>query len=816
MSKKFPIYSIYDSFRSHWGQGPLVISAATGSGKSSHIPRWCANVANELKLTKQVRVLVIEPRRVACRSLAQYVAQLEGTILGQKVGYQVRNESCISDQCQINFVTPGIALHLWKKDHFSSYQAVIIDEFHERSLTLDLLLALCLYDRQTQLIVMSATFAAQRLCKYMTAQHLQGEGRQYSIRYQYRPGTQQDPYSQDLAIRICTVVEEAFSNHSGDLLIFLPGKREIYQCQHLIEQRLASSDPNVEVLALHASLTLKEQNQVLTLTTTARRIILATNVAETSLTVPRITVVIDSGLVRQSRHDKGRSILGLTVLAQDSADQRAGRAGRLQAGTCYRLWGQGCSLQAYTKPEIYRESLLPLVLSALACGVNPNQLTWLDPPHSKAMQHAQNLLTHLGAIDEQRALNSIGNLLFDIGIDALWGRWLIQAQRDDCLLDMIDLVSALLCKHHLLLPRDPQTFYIDPLRKQHCDAIALIKAMRINPYDAHEHGLDTFALAEAHMHRQRLSQCFNFALPTRTHIPCTLETPIQRKRLISTLLKVDTHSIYIARKRKKRWAWCGIDSDIEWGKQSLAHQAVQEGSLDPPDGFILLNHHSTISRGKQANSIATAVITIHLSDLQRADLGSKRIEGSRLVAGELLAEVHSIFAKKTLSITTQHVQGLLAQKTACHAITSGKLWPQLLVDLPLALHRYDVYQQQNLSMADYCAEEYQLENWILSCLAQLGFEDTQDLPLLEPEDLIPDIKEEWLIDTLDRDFPYMIKISDAHYRCYYNLYKKRCMIQQVSGQRKEPPQNHVLPKCKGFEIRLKKGEHSSCIRARRH
>ena len=352
---KLPIDALRERFDQEITRGPVVLSSPTGSGKSTQVPRWCG---------EKGKVLVVEPRRVACRSLAQWVAKLEGGELGREVGYHVRDERKASSSTRILFATPGIVLRIFEKIH--RFDAVIVDEFHERGLEVDLLLALLVARLRAgrfrgRLVVMSATLDGERVAKHVGGVHLHAEGRTFPVTVSHLGGKALLPDVSGLEERLKAAVDRC-RDHAGDILVFLPGKGEIAGATKALAHR-----SDLEVMPLHGGLSLSEQSRIFK-RGRKRRVILATNVAETSLTVPGVGVVIDSGLVRQTRYVRDRGFLTLVPVAMDSADQRAGRAGRLAAGVCIRLWSEAAQLEARTPPEIHRESLVPLLLAAAAQG----------------------------------------------------------------------------------------------------------------------------------------------------------------------------------------------------------------------------------------------------------------------------------------------------------------------------------------------------------------------------------------------------------------------------------------------------------------
>ena len=307
------------------------------------------------------------------------------------------------------------------------------------------------------------------------------------------------------------------------------------------------------MIALHGGLTLKQQTRVFE-HSDARRFIVATNVAETSITIPGITVVIDTGLERRNVYHQGRGFLTLSVIAQDSADQRAGRAGRTQAGTCFRLWAKHGRLAVRTIPEIHREDLSTLILAAASCGEPPEDLPFLDPPKDYALENATKTLRLLGALTDSGTLTSKGKQLFRIPLDPRLGRLLLEGQDQGTLYDVLPLIAALSVGRPLFHAHRP-TYEEDDLQAGGCDARALIRAVR----DGHvtQNKLMKEALFEARKTLMHLEAEW---------APKTSELGMQErnKRLARTLLAAWPDAGYIARKRKRTVHWTNGGRRCNW------------------------------------------------------------------------------------------------------------------------------------------------------------------------------------------------------------------------------------------------------------
>ncbi|WP_081024015.1 ATP-dependent helicase HrpB, partial [Xanthomonas phaseoli] len=344
----------------------LVLEAPPGAGKTTQVPLallhapWLAGR----------KIVMLEPRRVAARSAALFMARQLGEPVGETVGYRIRFENKTSARTRIEVVTEGILTRLIQDDPMlESVGALLFDEFHERHLAGDLGLALAL-DVQAQvredlrIVAMSATLDGERLASFLEAPRLSSAGRSFPVEITHFPARRDEA----LEPQTRRAVEHALSTHPGDVLVFLPGQREIARVHSALQDAL---DPAVHVLPLHGELSVEAQSQVLQPDPQGRRrVVLATNVAESSVTLPGVRVVIDSGLAREPHYDpnSGFSRLDVATIAQASADQRAGRAGRVASGRAYRLWPQSQRLEPQRRAEITQVELAGLALELAAWG----------------------------------------------------------------------------------------------------------------------------------------------------------------------------------------------------------------------------------------------------------------------------------------------------------------------------------------------------------------------------------------------------------------------------------------------------------------
>ena len=427
----------------------VVIAGETGSGKTTQLPKLCLaagrGVAGMIGCT--------QPRRIAARAVARRVADELKTELGRGVGFQVRFNDQVGEDTHIKFMTDGILLAEIASDRWlSAYDTIIVDEAHERSLNIDFLLGylkqLLRKRRDLKVIVTSATIDTARFAKHFDdAPVVSVEGRTYPVEVRYRApegeGEQEGDRTVNDAI-VAAVDEITRLDARGDVLVFLPGEREIRDAHQALERRKYR---NTEVLPLYARLSNQDQDRVFN-PGPNRRFVLATNVAETSLTVPRIRYVVDPGLARVKRYSPRSKLdrLHIEPVSQASANQRKGRCGRIAEGICYRLYSEA-DFQArteFTDPEIRRSSLAGVILRMLQLGLGRiEDFPFLEAPDERAVADGWQQLTELGAIDGERRMTAIGRQMARLPVDVKLARMLVAAQAAGCLRPMLVIASFL-------------------------------------------------------------------------------------------------------------------------------------------------------------------------------------------------------------------------------------------------------------------------------------------------------------------------------------------------------------------------------------
>ncbi|HXQ80290.1 MAG TPA: ATP-dependent helicase HrpB [Opitutaceae bacterium] len=436
--RDLPVYELESALvASLRARGRVIVRAPTGSGKSTQIPQ----ILLRHGLLDGGQVVVLQPRRLAARMLARRVAEEMGTELGEAVGYQIRLESRVSDRTKIRFVTEGILLRQMTFDpRLSGVSAVIFDEFHERHLYGDISLAQAVGIQRTcrpdlKIAVMSATLDSGALRDYMEpCDVLESQGRAFPVRVEYlaKPVDFDSDPVWEVAARQCERVAEATG---GDMLVFMPGAYEIGRTIQAVQG--IRSLRGLAVLPLHGKLPAAAQDRAVA-RCAGRKIIVSTNVAETSLTIDGVTAVIDSGLARIARFDPVRGINTLLVekISAASADQRAGRAGRTAPGVCVRLWTEREHGQrpSHEVPEVKRLDLSEVVLTLKASGiVDLDGFAWLERPDARSLARAEALLADLGALDGAgRGITDTGRLMLRFPVHPRYARMFLVAQKRGC------------------------------------------------------------------------------------------------------------------------------------------------------------------------------------------------------------------------------------------------------------------------------------------------------------------------------------------------------------------------------------------------
>ncbi|HEY1792290.1 MAG TPA: ATP-dependent helicase HrpB [Opitutaceae bacterium] len=485
--RELPIYELEGALvASLRASGRVVVQAPTGSGKSTQVPQMLLRAG----FLGGGQAVVLQPRRLATRMLARRVAEEVGTGLGETVGYQIRLESRVSEATRIRFVTEGILLRQMTFDAaLRGVCAVVFDEFHERHLYGDITLARALRIQRTvrpdlKIIVMSATLDAGALRDYLApCDVLESRGRTFAVKVEYLSRAvdfdSEPPW--DAAAREC---ERVAGETGGDMLVFMPGAYEIGRTVQAVQGLRALRD--FAVLPLHGELPPEAQDRAVA-RTASRKIIVSTNVAETSLTIDGVTAVIDSGLARIARYDPARGINTLLVekISAASADQRAGRAGRTAPGICVRLWTEREHERrpAHELPEVRRLDLSEVVLTLKAAGIaDMAAFDWFEKPDPRGLAKAESLLSDLGALEGPgRAITETGRRMLRFPVHPRYARMFLEGQERGCVRPVAMMAALTQGRSFLIrgVPRSVEQAREDVLGEEHeSDFFLLMRAWR--------------------------------------------------------------------------------------------------------------------------------------------------------------------------------------------------------------------------------------------------------------------------------------------------------------------------------------------------
>ena len=426
-----PIEAVLEELQSSLSLSPQVIlQAPPGAGKSTFLP---FTMVQEQWFTG--KIIMLEPRRLAARNIAFYLSSLLGEAVGNTVGYRMRGENKTSTNTQLEIVTEGVLTRMLQSDpELTGIELLIFDEYHERNLQADLGLALALdvqagLREDLKILIMSATLDNNPIQELLPDAHcIVSQGRAYPIEYYY----QSSMAKQGLIFDLVKLIKRAYQEQSGNILVFVAGIKEIKQCHSLLNDYFAGLKEKVLIAPLYGALTLQEQQKAITACAPdTRKIVIATNIAETSLTIDGISVVVDSGFERCMTYQAQSGIgkLQSQRISTASATQRAGRAGRLSAGSCYRLWSAETRLSRQISPEISRSDLTSLVLELLNWGVSdPDDLSFVTQPPVRHIETAKSLLKTFAAIDNKGRISKHGLAISKLGVNPRLGHLLLEAQ----------------------------------------------------------------------------------------------------------------------------------------------------------------------------------------------------------------------------------------------------------------------------------------------------------------------------------------------------------------------------------------------------
>lgn len=794
-------------------RGRVVVGAPTGSGKSTRLPIW---LEEEVEGT----VLVVEPRRVACRALAGWLASQRGESVGQGVGSWVRFERRVSDATRIVFATPGIALRVLSGDA-ERFAAVMIDEFHERGWETDLLVArLARGDRP--LVVTSATLDQERVAQALDALVVEAEGRRFPLTIEYADAPA-EPSPEGLEERIARALRAAWPPpNEGDALVFLPGKGEIRRCA----AALSGVAPTIEVhggvrpdvLAKHFA------------APAGGRVFLATNVAETSLTIPGVTLVLDSGLVRRRLHRGGRSVLALDRASLAEMDQRAGRAGRVAPGRVVRLWSARFRPRQALPPEISRIELDDVVLAAAALGdpVHRNDaLPWVDVPPEFAWNASVERARGLGALNASGEITAKGRAWTALPVGPAEARLLANAPAA-LAGTFADLVALLEQRRSLWLPlggysdarqadvRAARAALLSDLDDEVRAAVRLLRGG-----DAERHALDRVVLSDARRTAERLRSAVG-APRLADARPLS-----DRQTLVRAILERWPEVGYVARERalaarKKRGIaesepWANAEGELRVRLPSLPWR---EDAPTPPVAGAVLDLAWLGVGATQVRGVGGFVLPARRADLANAGLGEPEIGPPTWDKRRrrVVAPVRRTMAGVVLREDDEALAGAPLRDALLTLIPQGRVLREAWPALQDAVHAWQIVDAHPDTSSVNPAPAEALD-WLRSVVDTIGIEESDDLALVEAEDLVPDVSEQtgvasWDLERLVADFPREWTYLGATYRCVYRFAAGRVTLSPANAAAKKAkePAKHVLPSFRGFRVFFTKASRTVQLR----
>ncbi|WP_199481656.1 helicase-related protein [Vibrio owensii] len=774
---QLPIDSLQAEFDQLVNHHHLVVEAETGSGKSTRLPLWAANHG---------RVLVIEPRRIACTSLAEFLAEQSGQPLGKQIGYAIKLHAHYDEKTKVVFVTPGVALRWFAEDKLASFDIVMVDEFHERRWDIDLLTAILKQEKQHRLIVTSATLEGEKLANYLDAKRLRSEGRCFPVTVTHRSmDSRYLPNKKGCENDVMRTVKEALEDEEGDILVFLPGRKEITQCAQMLQ-----SIDDVMVVKLHASVSDEERHRALTVQK-QRKVVLATNVAETSLTIPNIRVVIDSGLERRTVQRNGRTALTLSNISKASAAQRMGRAGRVAEGTCIRLFGEHAPLELVTPPELHREELVEPMLAAACCGYRLSELSFLDSVPEKSLNSALQTLQGMGAIDGQGDITEHGKKVYPLPIDALFADLVTRIQTKSEREAMIDLAAALSVPAQLYQLQGGES--AEALAQEEpfgCDASLMIRLVRGEQLSGIN--LDASVLEEAQGLAKQMREVFE--LPD-----LEVASRYKREELTKAIATLHPELVFVRRERRRDALGNGL-MEMMVGRNSRFPEKSEAA--------VVLDSHSVPGRGvKQTLNLASVMLPVSLNLLRELELGEWQQGETNYEEEAPRATMHLIYAGRTICTEYQALEGEVAVQSIVEMIEDETLLPGFAPLRKQQIQHWKIYNALGLNpepIEKTGLDGLSFASWLVEQLETLGVESVEDIELFEADDIpfegIPD----WEYQDFAEQFPLKLILAELKLDVEYFVSRKLVHVIYTEGSRKGDPKRWELPRWAGWKVQYKK------------
>jgi ATP-dependent helicase HrpB len=782
---------------------PVVVAAPTGSGKSTRIPVW---------LEERGRVLVVEPRRVACRALAAWLAEQRGEKLGRSIGYRVRFEDESGPDTRILFVTPGVALAMLAEARGADrFAVVMLDEFHERSWEVDLLAALARQRRfgeNTALLLCSATLDTEALVKTLDASLVVAEGRAFPVEVEHEG--EGAPTDRDLELRVAAAVQRMLEQTPGDVLVFLPGKAEIERCR-------AALRGDAEAIAVHGGV----PPRVLTAAfrpSARRRVFLATNVAETSLTIPSITAVVDSGLVRMRIHRGGRAVLAVVPISAASMQQRAGRAGRVAAGRCVRLWSPRFEPESVTAPEVTRIELDDVLLRASLVGVSPAAIEdapWITALPAFAVAAARERLHAVGAIDASGHVTPEGRAQARLPVSWLGARILAAAPPTIAGV-LADVVAIVEVGRDLLLPLSAVSRAEGVEQKR-----AELFSGALDEVEVQLRCLWSGAVDRHGLHASAHAEARKLAAQLRRTIGVQAPSAWDRAAVIAHLLRCVPEAAFVPRDRPR-----GRSSARAWGngrcELMLREYAIPslpaDEQPDPAEAGIVLEWE-WLGLGRSSRGVGRLLLRCTRVDLVAAEIGELQIGSPTYAAGQVVAAVERTHAGVVLARRTEPLRGLELCRALADLTLRGAAHRELGDRILDALHRWDLLAQA-LPNGDFPRPPTDAVDHVADRLLTLGVDTTADFDLVDASDLVPPLEELAAaaglaareIAALHEDFPRRFAIPGGRFRCTVHLRRRLVVLEPADAATKREPPARLLPRFRGFSVEFHKASRVVTVR----
>ncbi|MGK0302623.1 MAG: ATP-dependent helicase HrpB [Planctomycetota bacterium] len=789
----------------------LVVTAETGAGKSTRIPVWLAERFDGL-------ILVVEPRRIACHALAEFLAAERGEKVGAYFGSRVRFSDRSGPDTRVLFCTPGVALRMLAKP--LKLGALVVDEFHERSWQVDLVVAAATSLQalgDVPLILTSATIDAESAAAILGATTLHATGRTFPVEVQYASGSI-EPSTDAIGKRVADAVTEALAQHDGEVLAFLPGMKEI----RAVETALGRISE--EVLIVHGSQPPEAMRRVFQ-KADRRRVYLATNVAETSITLPGVRIVIDSGLAKTKLHRAGRAVLATTPISDASMQQRAGRAGRIAPGVCIRLWSERFRPDAYQRPEIERVELDDLLLQAAELGLVGDALnaaSWITPPPAFAVERAVDRLRSLDALDVE-GLTTRGRALAQLPVSAEEAALLVGAPKDIAA-TACDLVAILQARGSFLrdvadLPGSAREA-VDEARLELLQGVTdevTTGLLLLRDGSAKRH----------HLSRRWLDEARTIARQLRDLTGARGESLQGLAEYIVTRLPAAGFVLRprASRERGRSMPWANGAIEV----QVYAFQPVDHAVELPKYSAAVILETDWVASVKGIVGIGRMILPTAPSALADAGLGEATLTGIQLEKKsggrvKISAARNVQLAGVTLATGEVELRGHDLHRAVAELVLENRLFKGARDALRDALHGWRIlaaWRGEPLAESPPITAPEQVDDadWLTQRIATLGVEISADLQLIERDDLVPNLETEtgipsWEFEQVLKHFPRVWTHQGGRYSCAVRPESRRVHLEPLDAKARKikEPVAASLPRFHGFGVTFQQGSRRLSLR----